>query len=80
MAARYTIDQAREMRDSWLAAEKAVTTGQSYSIAGRSLTRASMSEIRQQLAYWNKQLDAAECALTGRPGKRRQRRIVPFDY
>lgn len=77
--ARYTLEQAREMRDLWLGAEKAVTTGQSYAIAGRSLTRASMAEIRTQLTYWNNQLDQAQRALLGRREPGRQRRYVPYD-
>ncbi|OWA36763.1 hypothetical protein B9G55_01395 [Saccharibacillus sp. O16] len=77
--ARYSVEQAREMRDAWLAAEKAVTTGQSYSIAGRSLTRASMGDIRTQLAYWNRMLDEAQRALLGKRSPGRQRRYVPYD-
>ncbi len=53
--------QAQTQLDNWLAASTAVANGQSYSIAGRSLTRADAKEIRENITYWNgivKELDA----------------------
>ncbi len=49
-----TADQAQTQLDAWLAASTAVVSGQSYSIAGRTLTRVNASEIREQISYWNK--------------------------
>lgn len=37
----------------YLDAETAVLSGQSYSIGGRSLTRANLREIREGILYWN---------------------------
>ena len=47
---------ARTHLDAWLAADLAVAGGQSYTIGGRSLTRANSEEIRQQVQYWTQQL------------------------
>lgn len=38
--------------NTWLAAEEAVATGQSYQIGTRMLTRADLKQIRAQMEYW----------------------------
>ena len=48
-----TLAQAEAKLALWLAAEEKVATGQSYSIAGRSLTRANLGEIRETIDYWD---------------------------
>ena len=48
-----TTVQAEEQLAVWLAASIAVASGQAYSIAGRSLTRANAAEIRNQIEYWD---------------------------
>lgn len=58
----------------WSDAEDAVATGQSYSIGGRSLQRVNISEIRQQIKYWQKELKVSQ----GKSG-RRVTRVVPRD-
>lgn len=40
--------------DQWIAADLAVANGQSYTIGGRSLTRANAAEIRKNIDYWNR--------------------------
>jgi hypothetical protein len=47
-----TLAQAEAHLAVWLAADTAVASGQSYSINGRSLTRADASEIRENIDYW----------------------------
>lgn len=37
----------------YLTAEEKVLGGQSYSIAGRQMTRANLKEIRDGIEYWN---------------------------
>jgi hypothetical protein len=58
--------------DAWVAADLAVSTGQSYSIAGRSLSRVDATTIREQIAYWSRivsQLTAAQSPSgEARPG------------
>ena len=48
----------------WKAAYKAASTGKSYTIGTRSLTRYDLPEIRNQLAYLENEL----AALDGRRG------------
>lgn len=47
-----TLTQAQAQLDAWIAASLAVASNQSYSIAGRSLTRANASEIQRMIDYW----------------------------
>ena len=49
----------------WLDADEAVSKGQSYSIGDRSLTRASVNEIRNQIAYWQRQVEGFRAAALG---------------
>ncbi len=48
-----TLAQATAKLAEWLAADTAVATGQSYTIAGRSLSRANAREIRENIDYWD---------------------------
>lgn len=48
-----TLEQAQQQLDLWVAADTAVASGQSYSIGGRSLTRANAAEITNKINYWN---------------------------
>lgn len=68
-----TLEHAKEMLLLWLEAEKAVTTGQSYKIGSRSLTRVNLSDIRAQIKYWRNEVAKLE---SGRKGMRVVR-IVP---
>lgn len=49
-----TLEQAEERLAAWLAADDAVSRGQSYAIRDRSLTRADAAEIRTNIEYWDK--------------------------
>lgn len=71
----YTKEFIQKRLEMWLEAEAAVATGQSYKIGKRELTRAHISEIRKQLAYWNKELRK----LNNGGSTRRVTRIVPRD-
>lgn len=72
----WTLKQARERLDMWLAAEAAVATGQEYRIGTRSLKRVDLKEIRNQILFWKRQLDQLE---SGRTGGGRVLRVVPRD-
>jgi hypothetical protein len=48
-----TLEQAESKLQTWLNAEDKVAANQSYSIAGRSLTRADLSEIRETITFWD---------------------------
>ncbi len=71
-----TLAEARELRSLWLDAERAVATGQSYTIGSRSLTRADARLIAERLAYY----DSLVTALTaGRAPGVRAVRVIPRD-
>lgn len=68
------LQTAKKHLQAWLDAELAVSTGQSYRIGTRQITRADLSEIRKQINYWRKEV----ARLEGR-GTRRVFRAVPRD-
>jgi len=72
------IDQATAQThlDLWLEAETAVATGQSYQIGNRSLRRADLEQIREQIQYW----DGMVQQLSASAGQRgiRVRGITPL--
>lgn len=74
MAAK--LDTARDMLAKYMKAEDLVLNGQSYTISGRSLTRADLAEIRDGVAYWQGKVDRLEA--TGHDGPT-VRRIIPLD-
>lgn len=69
-----TLQRAKVHLEAWYQADLAVSTGKSYTIGSRSLTRADMDDIRQQIKYW----EARVAALTSKP-RRRAKRIIPRD-
>lgn len=56
---------ATEMLALYIDAEKKVLTGQSYTINGRSLTRANLSEITKNRAYWQAMVNKENAATQG---------------
>lgn len=72
----YTVQECRDQLAKWKAASIAVSESKSYTIGGRSLTRADWSDIEKALNFWGKHLEAAEAAQNGSRGVR-MRRIVP---
>lgn len=51
-----TLAQAESHLSDWLSADSAVSNNQSYSIAGRTLTRADAETIRQNIEYWDRKV------------------------
>lgn len=72
----YTLQEAKDMLAQWLAAEKAVATGQSYKIGTRSLERANLSEISKRIQYWKAEVSRLE---SGRRSGPRVMRFIPRD-
>lgn len=70
-----TLDLAKQHLDAWLEAELAVSTGQSYQIGSRRLQRANLSEISQQIAFWQRKV----YELDGNNRNKRVVRVVPRD-
>lgn len=73
-----TLDTAQKHLDAWLEAELTVTTGQSYTIGSRVLTRANLTEIRNAIDYWNKKVITLD-SVGKAGGRNRVRRVVPRD-
>jgi hypothetical protein len=48
-----TLEQAQAQLNAYLAAEKAVLSGQRYEIAGRMLQRANLAEIQAGIDTWD---------------------------
>lgn len=51
-----TLAQAEAKLATWMAADDAVAQGQSYSIAGRSLTRADAGIIDTKIKFWDEKV------------------------
>jgi len=74
-----TLEMAREHLDAWLRAELAVSQSQSYTLVGhRSVTKADLGEIRQQIQFWSNRVAALENAEKG--GGRRIYRGILKDF
>lgn len=71
------LERAKKHLDAWLKADLAVSTGQSYSMGSRSLTRANVSEIQKQIKFWEGRV--ALLASTGGKPQRRSKRFIPRD-
>ena len=58
----------------WLEAEEKIAASQSYRIGDRTLYRANLKEVREQIKYW-----AAQVEQAGRKGRNRMYRAVLRD-
>lgn len=72
----WTLPEAKNMLQSWIEAEVAVSTGQSYRIGTRQLTRASLKEIAERIRFWRAEVERLE---NGRSAGARAMRVVPRD-
>lgn len=64
-----TLQQARDDLADYEAAIRAVSTGQSYSIGSRQLTRANLAELRAQVAILQSTIQALEAEARTDPPK-----------
>lgn len=64
--------------ETWLDAEEKIAAGQSYQIGTRSLTRADLGAVREEIEYWSGKLTEAENAEIS-TGRNRAYRFVPRD-
>ena len=71
-------ETAQRHLDMWLEAEAAVSTGQSYQIGSRMLTRADLASVRKQIDYWNNKVMQAE-AVEENHGRNRAYHFVYRD-
>lgn len=73
MSTPITEAKVTEMLNLWIAADEAVANGQSYSIGGRSLTRANAREITEKIKFWENRLTKIQ------RGGMTVRRVLPRD-
>jgi hypothetical protein len=52
-----SLEQAQAQLDAYLEASLKVSTGQEYTIGGRSLRRTDAREIRAQITFWERQVN-----------------------
>ena len=76
--AAITLETAKKHLEMWLEAESEVAINQSYTIGGKSFTRANLGEIRKQIEYWSNKVQALE-NIAKRNGRNRVYRVVPRD-
>lgn len=57
--------QAQAHLDAWLAADLAVAGGQSYTLNGRTLTRADARLIKSNIEYWESRVRRLETNTDG---------------
>ncbi|QGQ97070.1 hypothetical protein EHS13_20345 [Paenibacillus psychroresistens] len=74
--AQYSLEVSQMHLDSWLAAELALSTAQSYTIGSRSLTRVDLKDVMTQIRYWQNQVNGA---TPGMGKKSKVRRYIPID-
>lgn len=60
-----TLAQAEAKLTLWMAADDALSRNQSYSIAGRSLTRADAGHVAERIEYWDSKVKALTASSTG---------------
>lgn len=70
------LERARFHLDAWYKAELAISTGQSYTIGSRNVTRANLGEVMKQIEYWKNQVNLLENYGGVR---RRAKRYIPRD-
>lgn len=61
-----TLEKAQEILANYLSAQAAISSGQSYTIDGRSLTRANLKDVEASIQYWRGQV--TRLCLTGGAG------------
>lgn len=74
-----TLKTAKEHLNLWLEAEAEISTSQSYTIGTRSLTRANLKEVREQIVFWQNKVAELE-KLEARKGRNRVFRAIPRDF
>ena len=67
---------ARQMRDGWMKAEKALMTAQEYRLGSRTLRRVDLGEIAARIDYWDNEIARLE---SGSASRIRVQRVVPRD-
>lgn len=77
--ATWTLEEAQGQLTQWKAALTAVSTGVSYTIGGRSLTRANITDIKDMIKYFGDEIDKLERKENGHGVRKKVRRYLPLD-
>ena len=72
----WDLETAKKHLEAWLQAELAISTGQSYQIGTKRITRADLSEVREQIKFWRNEVERLSAGING---PRRVFRVVPRD-
>ena len=73
-----TLKEAQKHLKKWLNAEMEIATSQSYTIGTRTLTRANLKEVRDQIKFWENKVAELE-KEAARKGRNRVYRAIPRD-
>lgn len=73
-----SLKEAQKHLKIWLKAEGEIATSQSYTIGTRTLTRANLKEVRDQIKFWENKVAELESAAANK-GRNRVYRAVPRD-
>ena len=73
-----TLETAKKHLEMWLEAESQVAINQSYSVAGKTFTRANLAEIRKQIEYWSNKVAQLQ-NIAKKKGRNRVYRVVVRD-
>jgi len=65
MAQPITLAQAQTNLTAWMSASEALATGQTYTIGGRSLSRADWSDVQTAITFWARQVNDLSAAAAG---------------
>ncbi len=69
------LEMAKQRLEQYYRAETAILSSQSYSIGGKSLTRANLKEVQQMIETLENQI----LNLQNQSKVRKTRRVVPMD-
>lgn len=62
-----TLTQAQAQLDAWLAASLALASGKEHTIGDRRIRFEDGAEVREQIAMWQRQVNALTAAASGAP-------------
>ena len=72
----WDLQTAKLHLQSWLECDLALSTGKSYKIGSRNLSRTDAAEVKERIQFWSNEVDRLE---NGRPKGIRAFRAVPRD-
>lgn len=70
-----SLDMAKKKLETWLEAEEALSTSQSYTVGTLTLTRADLGQVRKNIEFWEKKVTELE----RRGGRNRIYNVIPMD-